>query len=166
MIMRKTMTTLEIEVALMEYFLPGNFVIVPNVSWGMRFEKHTKDLHECDLLILSRSRYATEIEIKISKADILKDKKKRHGHHHNHIARLYFAVPEKLADFALQHIPRRAGLYSILKDKRRKPRLVKHCIRNKNCVKWTEKDKLCLARLGALRVLGLKSKIHKLTKGK
>lgn len=35
-------------------------IIVPNVSWGA-------GLHECDLLVISKYNWATEIEIKISK---------------------------------------------------------------------------------------------------
>ena len=84
------MTTLEIEIALMEHFNVRQNSIVPNISWGIA------NLHECDILVLSKSNYATEVEIKISKSGLLKDKEKKHGHNHNHIARLYFAVPKKL----------------------------------------------------------------------
>lgn len=62
-------TTLDMEIVLMEYFGVNRNIIVPNVSWGL-------NLHECDLLIFSKSGYATEVEIKISKQDLLKDKNK------------------------------------------------------------------------------------------
>ena len=154
------MKTLEIEIAMMKIFSTSANLIVPNISWGIQ------DLHECDLLCLHKSNYATEIEIKISKADLLKDAEKKHGHFHNHIARLYFAVPEHLKDIALTTIPERAGLYVIkliynewVKDHRAVAELVRVCKRNKQAVKWTDEDRYNLARLGTLRILKMKEKI-------
>lgn len=66
------MKTIELEIAIMEYFGIRQNLIVPNVSWGMN------GLHECDVLILSKAGYATEVEIKISKPDLLKDRDKKH----------------------------------------------------------------------------------------
>ncbi len=144
------MNTLEIEIAMMRRLGVRQNLIVPNVSWGIA------NLHECDLLVLSKQNYATEIEIKISRADLLADSKKRHGHYHNHIARLFFAVPESLGNIALQSIPDRAGLY-VVKNKRVK--LARQCRRNPQAVRWTDKERLKLAHLGTMRILGLKSKI-------
>ena len=61
-------TTLEMETLLMNHFNYLQNIIVPNVSNGI-FHKEHGWLHECDLLVLSKANYATEIEIKISKAD-------------------------------------------------------------------------------------------------
>ena len=47
----------------MNFFNYRANLIVPNISWGL-------GLHECDLLVLTSSGYATEIEIKVSKADL------------------------------------------------------------------------------------------------
>ena len=153
------MKALEIEIAMMQYLGIRQNLIVPNVSWGIA------NLHECDLLALSKSNYATEIEIKISKADILKDKEKLHGHRHNHIARLYFAVPVDLTDYALFHIPDRAGLYSVSRNSNHaygyKIELVRQCKRNTKAVKWSDNERFQLARIGALRILGLKKKVFK-----
>lgn len=73
-------------------------------------------LHECDLLILSGFGYATEIEIKTNKYDLLKDKEKKHNHISGLIKKIYFAIPEKVElNFALTNIPKRAGLIVINK---------------------------------------------------
>lgn len=163
------MKTLEIEIALMKYYGTRQNMIVPNISWGIH------GLHECDLLVLSTSNYATEIEIKVSKADLLKDGEKKHGHQHNYITNFLFCVPDSLKDLALKEIPDRAGLlivkkirgqetaFSNIYEWRTEIELIKGCTRNKNGVKWTEKDRYDLARLGTLRILGLKEKILNLT---
>lgn len=156
------MKTIEMEAALMGYLDPRQNLIVPNVSWGLC------GLHECDLLALSKSGYGTEIEIKISKSDLLKDKEKSHRHNHNHIKYLFFAVPVKLKDVAMEAIPKRAGLFVVEKyvfnngEKRTIVRQVRGAEINKTHVKWGEKDRYQLARLGTMRILGLKQKIIKL----
>lgn len=155
------MTTLDLEICLMSFFNIRHNIIVPNISWGIA------NLHECDLLVLSRSNYATEVEIKISRADLLKDKKKKHGHKHNHIARLYYAVPEKLVELALDEIPSRAGLI-VCKEITCKngstiyAKKIRECKRNMKAHQWSEKEKVKLCHLGTMRILGLKKKISKL----
>lgn len=158
-LMKSDLSTLEIEIEMIAVFNPKINIVVPNVSWGMG-KLGGKDLHECDILILSKRNYATEIEIKTSKPDLLADKKKLHAHRHNHIARLYFAVPEKLVELALGEIPERAGLYEVKRNC--DPVLIKQCKRNKNCVRWSDHERFKLAHLGAMRILGLKEKIAKL----
>lgn len=68
-------STLQCEVAIMKHFGIRANLIVPNVSWEI-YSLPFRTLHECDILILSNSGYATEVEIKISKADLLKDREK------------------------------------------------------------------------------------------
>ena len=164
------MTTLEMEIAVMKYFGVRQNLIVPNVSWGMFLGN--EGLHECDILSLTPSGYATEIEIKVSKHDLLKDGEKWHGHLHNHIANFFFAVPEKLKDIALEVIPERAGLFTVKRyesdyilrgtHQRMQDELfatqVRPCIRNKRAVKWTDEERAKLARLGTMRILSLKEK--------
>lgn len=96
----------DIEIAIMKFYKPRINIIVPNVSWGL-------ELHECDLLIVSKSGYASEIEIKTSIADLKKDKIKSHKHASKKIDKLYFAIPEEILEKALPHIPERAGIYCI-----------------------------------------------------
>jgi hypothetical protein len=63
--------TIEIEEALYRLFGVRRHIIVPNIYWGLGFG------HELDMLVCNmKTKYCTEIEIKISKSDILADKKK------------------------------------------------------------------------------------------
>jgi hypothetical protein len=172
------MNTLDIEIAIIKAYHPRQNLIIPNVSWGI-WDIYYKPLHECDVLILSNSGYATEIEIKVSKADLLKDASKRHKHSHNLIRRLYFAVPEKLKEIALTAIPENAGLIVVslrevtnyhwhygggktaYNDIITTVNTIKECKINSQAQKWDDKQRYQLARLGAMRILALKQKIQK-----
>lgn len=147
------MKSTEIEIAIANHFNPRRNLIVPNVSWGM-------GMHECDLLIVSRSGYATEIEIKVSRSDLIKDAEKKHGHRHNKISRLYFAIPSSLVPH-IQYVPDHAGIVEVrgLWDL--------HWIRNApalNKYQFTSQEMYDLARLGSLRVWPLKRKLHNLSR--
>lgn len=61
-----TLSITQIELGLAQYFNFRNNVIVPNVSWGLLN-------HEADLLILNKSGYLTEIEIKRTPSQYEKD---------------------------------------------------------------------------------------------
>ena len=163
-IMKKYITTLEMELVLMREFDVRQNIIVPNVSFGIRI--NNKYLHECDLLILSNSNYATEIEIKISKSDLLQDKKKTHKHDHIAIKNFYYAVPEFLEDIALKNIPENAGLIVITEAKHfvanqryLHATIVKKPKARKDAYKWQTENILKLTRLGCMRIYGLKKKI-------
>lgn len=148
------------EIALMRHFDVRANIIVPNVSFGICIQG--KSLHECDLLILTPSGYATEIEIKISKADLLKDKKKKHTHNHIAITNFYYAVPEELIDFASENIPSEAGLISVYeKDGKNKCSIIRGTERRKPAYKWNDTERLKLLRLGTMRIVGLKENIAK-----
>ena len=101
------MTTPEMEQALWAHWCrKDQKVMCLNVSWGM-FN------HECDILVLNKDNSFTEIEIKISKADLKKDLTKNHGHkdYRNRIHKLYFAIPETLeSPDVFELIPERAGI--------------------------------------------------------
>ena len=149
------MKTLEIEIAIMKYLNIRQNLVVPNVFWGMGLR------YECDLVKLSKNNYATEIEIKVSKSDLLKDREKRNYHNSRLFKYLYFAVPSELKEIALQEIPEKSGLFIVTSrhnqlhvNEIRKP--VKRV-----CKQWTEQQRYNLARLGALRILGLKQKLLK-----
>ena len=157
------MTTLEVEIALMNHFDIRRNLIVPNITdWSalnIRFET--------DLLVLSKSNYATGIEIKVSKSDLKNDLKKKQWRIDNHFNRthffkpfkyFYYAVPDYLKDEALKQIPEWCGLITVYNgdyetEITRNPQLL-----NKN--KWTEQQRYQLARLGAMRILSLKTKIQ------
>lgn len=82
-------------------------VFVPNVSWGL-------GIHECDMLIMRKSGFCVEIEIKVSISDLRADQKKSHGHRSEKIKELYYAIPSKMAKpTVIDLIPERAGLYVV-----------------------------------------------------
>ena len=93
---------IDIELAVSGYLNPRQNLIVPNVHWGL-------GIHECDLLVITQAGYAWEIEIKVSKADLIKDGKKRHGHIDFRIKELWFAIPKYLEPH-IEHVPKHAGI--------------------------------------------------------
>ena len=152
------MKTLDMELAVADYFNPRRNIIVPNVSWGFR------GMHECDLFILSKSGYATEVEIKVSKSDLVKDKLKPHGHKSKYIKTLYFALPEKLAHLS-EHMPERAGILSVSDNKNwrgfHRVTVVRPPKVTKTPYKFSMVERLDILRLSSLRVWSLKKKLNK-----
>lgn len=146
----------EIELAVANYFGNRKCLIVPNVSWGFNLN------YEADLVVVTKSGMAKEIEIKVSKADLLKDKEKKHQHDSNKFAELYFAIPEKLLKH-IEHIPERAG---VLVCKMRTYNHGRYCVAelfrpaNKRRIKpLSIREQFMLARLGTMRIWNLKRKI-------
>ena len=147
------MKTLDVEIAMLSFLNVRQNIIVPNVSWGM-------GVHECDLLMLTKTGYATEFEIKVSKADLKIDNRKGHGHRSNLIKYLYFVIPEKLKDIALDIIPKRSGLYIISEGNNRYyVKKIRKAEKNRLALKWTYEQRLHLAHLGVMRILTLKKTI-------
>jgi hypothetical protein len=147
--------TKEIEIALSTYFKTRVNIIVPCVSWGI-------DIHECDMIILSKHGYATEVEIKISMSDLKKDKNKYHGHNDDRIKQLFFAIPKKLFNEKIyEHIPERAGLLIVYSS----GRVVLHrdCIINNFARKWTDDEKIKLMHLCTMRYWKLREKLLQIT---
>lgn len=105
----KKWTASEMEIAIVEIFGAFDFrkyFVLPRSRFGLD-QVH----HEADLLALSRSSgVLNEIEIKVSRSDLLADMRKCHTHKSEVIRRLFYAVPESLKDFALEKIPAEAGL--------------------------------------------------------
>lgn len=155
-----TISTPEMEVALSTFLNYRVNLIVPNVSWGL------SGLHECDLLVVSKAGYLTEIEIKISRGDLRADAKKWHGHESDRIKRLFFALPDYL-DHCLDMVPKRAGIILVRAEDNvpgvypyhPKCKEVRPAKRNPAATKISESDRYKVARLGALRIWGLKRKL-------
>lgn len=144
------LTTAEMELVISRYFRPRVNIVVPNVSWGMNVR------YECDLVVLNQTGYAHEVEIKISRNDLINDLKKKHHHDHHDFRSLWFAVPTHLLKY-IEFIPRRAGILAVT-SKRRVHVLAKPEI-NHAARKYTDADRYKLARLGYLRIWTLKQKI-------
>lgn len=142
------MTSTDIEVAVARYLNPRTNLIVPNISWGL-------DLHECDLLVVTKSGCAWEIEIKVSKYDLIKDKSKPHKHDSHKIKYLYFAIPESLLEHK-EHIPERAGIIVVYKkDLTTRCETVRQPQSHSN-YKFTDSERYAVARLGSMRIWDLK----------
>jgi hypothetical protein len=81
--------------------------VVPNVKWGLDFR------HELDLLSISKNYIGTEVEIKVSKADLKRDLLKEHGHYDPRIRQLYFAGPLELLEAFKEFVPEEAGIITV-----------------------------------------------------
>ena len=162
------MTTIEMEYYIARHFGWRQHIIIPNISWGL-------GLHECDLLVFTKSGYATEVEIKISLGDLKKDAKKEHKHgmeapkhwkEHlpqsdldvlckDKIKYLYFAIPEKLEKHT-DLIPGRAGIFVVRGNC--PVQMLRHAQpKSKYC--FTKEEMYDIARLGTMRIWTLKNKI-------
>ena len=155
----------QMEAAVARHLNPRINLIVPNVHWGM-------NIHECDLLVITKAGYAWEVEIKVTKADLKKDAEKWHGHYDDRIKALFFAIPDYLED-CIDLIPKRAGILIVSSGDlvSRKisgrnytwPRQVKRlrdAVPNLAAQPFSDEDRYKVARLGALRIWRLKEKLH------
>lgn len=128
------------------------YISVPNVSYGFCYSG------ESDLLSASEKGYLTEFEIKVSLADLKRDKKKdKHlfwNHEQNLVAELWYVMPEavylKASD---DDFPDHAGVMTVTESR---PGWVAHevrreAVRKKDAVKLDDKQRLKLARLGCIR---------------
>ena len=115
------MTTHKMESLIYTYFESGSLVIVPKISgnnWW--FDSETmlwKNIvnHECDMLIVTKNHYLTEVEIKISLSDLKADFKKKHQHKDKNIKNFYYAFPEEMKEKALKLIPKECGILIAVK---------------------------------------------------
>jgi hypothetical protein len=156
-------TTLEMEIAAADFFNIRRNTIVPNLHWGLDF------MHECDIFVASPTGQCTEIEIKVSKKDIIADKKKKHNHIDklNRIKNFYFAVPKELAEFALSRIPSHAGLLVATKENiggkvKVRLRCKRNCVPDANARKLYKEEQDQVLRLSSMRIWAAKGQIHKL----
>ena len=155
----------DIELAVAKHFDWRKFAIIPNISWGMGIQQ------EGDLWVVNpKTLLVTEIEIKISGADIKLDAKKgvRYGrtgyswHMEGPVRRLFFAVPEELINHP--DLPQRAGLIAIKEYSpgKFKATRVRESEVRKEAPALTQAQYLHFLHLGSMRVWGLKEKLNKL----
>lgn len=157
----------EIELALIkqrEFNFRQN-IVVPNISWGFLN-------HEADLLIMSKSGYLTEIEIKRSLSDLKADFKKDHDHSDERIKFFYYCVPESLLqnaiDLCIEHKRIVSGIITYSEDAKIKFNAVTYygdrgsAYRQLPCRKLFIEEQLQISRLGCMRIWSLKNKIVKI----
>ena len=142
------MDTNEVEGAVVNYLNVRRHIIVPNVYTGMF--KYELDLCAVDW----NSRYAKEVEIKISKSDLKRDLEKPHKHENKMIKFLWFAMPETMRD-CVDLVPDRAGVYLIHEPRSSdlfgEVEILRRPEANKIAKKWNDTDLARLARLGVMR---------------
>lgn len=78
-------------------FFIRQHLVIPNVDWGFLN-------HEADLLILSKAKYLTEVEIKRSWSDFLADFKKDHKHKDRKLSYFYYAVPISIGEKVFNYL--------------------------------------------------------------
>jgi len=147
-----------IEVAVANLFGYRQNVIVPNVSWGLGLN------HECDLLILNSKNKFTEVEIKISKADLKADFKKQHGHRSRYISRLYYAIPRELLESCKPLIPTECGIITVDHNyytKKFQASIHRLPKQEKNVVPVTDEIIKKFYHLGLMRIWSLKETIYR-----
>ena len=165
-------TLYEIEVALSkcDTFTNDRNIVAFNVN-GM--SNNLSIWHECDMLVLSKSGYLTEIEIKRSWTDFLADFKKDHHHESKGIIKyFYYCVPECLLEQAYDKLDELKVCYTgiVTYDEGLKIRLHGHRLITHDgsySYHFTEQhpnrklfleEQLQVARFGAMRAVKLKEK--------
>jgi len=158
MVINKKMKAIDVELAVVRLFGYRQNLIIPNVSWGF------STLHyEADLVVVTKAGYAKEVEIKVSKYDLIKDKKKRHSHNFHKFKELYFAIPDHLLQYR-EHIPERAGIISVIKSNGGFWACYERKAARNSANPLSNSERYELARLGALRIWDLKRKLRTKTK--
>ena len=153
------MKATDVELVLSDHFNYRQNLIVPNVHWGMNL------LYEADMVVLRKSGWAVEIEIKVTAADIKADTKKRHQHDSRLFKELWFAVPIELAEHPM--IPAHAGILAAWRydggrvgyGHSQKPYLkgTRAPTVRRDAKKWSDADRIKLLSLGSMRVWTLKA---------
>ncbi len=130
--------------------------------------------HECDMLVLSKSGYLTEIEIKRSWNDFLADFKKEHGHDSFGIIKhFYYCIPECMLEKAYEKLTESSINYTgiITYDEDLTLRFHGHkfvketgeCrysfVTQTRYRKLFLEEQLQVARFGAMRAINLKEKL-------
>lgn len=138
----------EIEIALARFFNYRQTIIMPNFYIE----------HECDLLILRKTGYAVEVEIKRSVADMKNDFKKKHNHESNRIAEFYYAFPDSIADKCTPLVPDHAGILVVSYGWNGYLKVVctKSPKRNKQARKWAKEEIEKVLRYSVYRIWNLK----------
>ena len=165
---------IDLEIHIMRHFDIRQNLIVPNVT-----DVSMLVGFETDMLVLTKSGYATGFEIKVTKGDLKADLKKKHikrldqflngqpglERYFGRFKYFNYAVPVHLKDVALDQIPDFCGLWVL--DVPGYPALPKfYQVREAKKLfdyRWSEKQQYELARLGTMRILAMKEGIKNLS---
>ena len=95
--------TKELEVLVADFFNVRTKLIIPNVSWGFGLN------YEADLVVVTKAKYAYEVELKVSKSDLKADMKKiKHFFKSEVFKYMYYAMPEDI--YVPEYVPEHAGV--------------------------------------------------------
>jgi hypothetical protein len=157
-------TAAEIELALAGFFDWRRNFIIPNVSNGFRHINY-----EIDVMVVTQSLYAYDIEIKVSAADLKRDQDKdkwRYCLEQHYFRKSYFAMPEAMS----QHqdlVPAHAGIILVAYNERRywyDAKVVREPVVDTLAKKVREDELTQLGRLTMLRMWDLKHSVHRLVR--
>lgn len=125
--------------------------------------------HECDMLVLSRSGYLTEIEIKRSWEDFKADFKKKHNHESMGIIKnFYYCVPISILDKVMAYLADKERSFNCIITYDESLIIRHHMVKvgkyapNFEYRKLFLEEQLQVARFGAMRAIRLKEKINDL----
>jgi hypothetical protein len=161
-------TAQDIEIAVAKRIDCRRRLCVPNVSWGLGLS------HECDILYVTDSGYAHEIEIKVSRADLLRDRKKDKFHRpkpSRMIRSLTYAIPAEL-ESSVPDLLETAGVWIIEMGRKwdNTPsgvlvvRELRRAQANTSARKLTEKELMHLGHLAAMRMWDLKRNLSQMAR--
>jgi hypothetical protein len=135
---------------------------VPNVSYGLLN-------HESDLIIMNKSGYLTEFEIKRSWSDFVADFKKKHTHEDELVRQFYYVVPKsifkKVYDFA-NFEKKSLNVISYTDEKEfMYEKMPNYSYEIRKFRKLFLEERFKLSRLGCFRIWKLKENIIKFKNG-
>ena len=147
----------EIELAIVNsgIFNKRNDIIVPNVSWGLLN-------HEADMVVMTKSGYLTEIEIKRSWEDFKADFKKDHQHDDERVYKFYYCVPSLIKDKVIELLKTRYEFIPAVLSYTEEGVVIDLKVGFPNTNRGRKlflEEQLTIARLGCMRVWNLKQKL-------
>lgn len=163
------MKTIDLEIALMDYFRYTQNLCVPNVTTLSHLVGF-----EVDLLILTKANFAYAVEIKVSKGDLKNDLNKPHiaclnsefgkaafDKKYNGLKHFYYCVPDFLYQDALEQIPSFCGLLIAKQYAKSEKTIISEYRKPKQIfnTKWSNFARHDLMRLAAMRIYTLKNQI-------
>lgn len=159
---KRSLYEIEVALAKSDYFNFVKNIVAFNVNgWGGNLPIQ----HECDMLVLTKAGYLTEIEIKRSWSDFLADFKKKHKHESEGIIKkFYYAVPYSIAVKVFNYlVENNISCDGVLYYTEDLDIRFYSLIERKNIFrKLNLSEQLQVARYGAMRSVMLKEKLIKL----
>lgn len=161
-------TLYEIEVALSK---TDNFNFIKNIiAFNVNGLGHSLLIqHECDMLVLSKSGYLTEIEIKRSWEDFKADFKKKHSHENMGIIKNFFyCIPVSILNKVQDFFKDKKVSFNTIITYDENLNITFHKIETKEYIpnfnyrKLFLEEQLQVARFGAMRAIKIKEKINDL----